>query len=109
MQAPHVPLLAVILLAAGCAVDAPPERPFVNTTCLAAAEPPATLADTGCFEGPAADTPSEGLVAYDVRVPLWSDGTDKQRWLALPEGSRLQVERDGDLTLPVGGVLIKTF
>lgn len=62
---------------------------------------PALLSQTGCLD-PA------GLVPYEVRAPLWSDGALKDRWLALPEGSSLELQGD-HLALPVGGVAIKHF
>jgi uncharacterized repeat protein (TIGR03806 family) len=42
-------------------------------------------------------------------MPLWSDGADKERWVALPDGARMRVGTDGDLDLPAGSVTIKTF
>jgi uncharacterized repeat protein (TIGR03806 family) len=42
-------------------------------------------------------------------VPLWSDGARKRRWMALPTGSTIKVEKDGDWTFPVGTVLRKDF
>jgi uncharacterized repeat protein (TIGR03806 family) len=42
-------------------------------------------------------------------MPLWSDGATKERWLALPDGARIEVKADGDFDLPPGTVTIKTF
>lgn len=72
----------------------------------AAAEFPDQLSETGCFEGAA---PAEGLIPYEVLVPLWSDGADKERFLALPDGSTIDVDEGGDFQLPEGSVLVKTF
>jgi uncharacterized repeat protein (TIGR03806 family) len=49
------------------------------------------------------------MIPYDVNVPLWSDGADKQRWLAVPDGKTIHVNADGDWDLPVGAVLMKQF
>jgi uncharacterized repeat protein (TIGR03806 family) len=68
---------------------------------------PQTLSATGCF-GPSG-VPTGGLIPYDVRAPLWSDGADKKRWLALPEGQSVTVDASGDFVFPVGTVLAKEF
>jgi len=99
----------------GSPADAP-ARP-ANPTCRAPAQPvpagleglPARLSATGCFDPADPTRPLPALIAYQVTVPLWSDGADKDRWLALPDGARIQVDPDGDFRLPPGSVLIKTF
>ena len=53
--------------------------------------------------------PAEGLIPYGVAHPFWSDGAEKERWLALPDGLSPTVESDGTLTLPVGSVVVKHF
>jgi mono/diheme cytochrome c family protein len=44
-----------------------------------------------------------------VRVPFWSDGAEKRRFLALPDGEHATLRPDGHLDLPVGSVLVKQF
>jgi uncharacterized repeat protein (TIGR03806 family) len=93
-----------------------PARP-ANPGCHPPAHPvpagleglPLQLGETGCFQPADPTRPVAALVPYSVRTPLWSDGADKDRWLALPDGARIHVEADGDFTLPPGSVLIKTF
>lgn len=63
---------------------------------------PASLRETGCLENAEA-------IAYDVAVPLWSDGAEKERAIVLPPGGSARVMPDGDLRFPVGTVAIKTF
>jgi uncharacterized repeat protein (TIGR03806 family) len=70
---------------------------------------PERLSETGCFDADAPTRPAAGLIPYDVNEPLWSDGAAKQRWLALPDGQRIDVNEDGDFTLPIGSVLVKSF
>ena len=102
--------------AADAAADLAPARP-PNPTCHAPPHPvlagldglPLHLGETGCFEPGDPTRPLPALVPYRVREALWSDGAEKDRWLALKDGDRLHIERDGDLTVPPGGVLIKTF
>ena len=70
---------------------------------------PALLSATGCFLPGDPREPAPGLVRYEVRVPFWSDGAVKRRYLALPDGLRATVAADGALAFPVGAVLIKQF
>jgi uncharacterized repeat protein (TIGR03806 family) len=70
---------------------------------------PETLSATGCVDPLDPSKPAEGLIPFDVVEPLWSDGAEKQRWLALPDGARIHVAEDGDFVLPVGSVTMKTF
>jgi uncharacterized repeat protein (TIGR03806 family) len=70
---------------------------------------PARLVDTGCVDPSDPKKPAPGLIPYDVNEPLWSDGAEKQRWLGLPNGGRIQVSGDGDFALPNGSVLVKSF
>lgn len=70
---------------------------------------PATLSETGCFEAADVTRPREGLIPYGVNAQLWSDGADKERFLALPDGETIRVAPDGDWDFPEGTVLVKTF
>jgi uncharacterized repeat protein (TIGR03806 family) len=70
---------------------------------------PATLSETGCVDPSDPTRPASGLIPYDVNEPLWSDGAEKRRWLAVPDGSRIHVNAGGDFVLPVGSVLVKNF
>ena len=70
---------------------------------------PARLSDTGCVNPLYPTEPALGLIPYQVNMPLWSDGAEKQRWLALPLGGKISVADDGDWDLPVGTVLMKQF
>lgn len=70
---------------------------------------PMRLSATGCVDPQQPWQPALGVVAYDVNVPLWSDGADKRRWIAIPEGATIHVGDDGDWDLPVGTVLMKEF
>jgi len=70
---------------------------------------PDRLSKTGCVDPANPTKPAAGLVPYDVNAPLWSDGADKERLLALPDGKTIGVGADGDLDLPVGSVAVKTF
>lgn len=70
---------------------------------------PSTLSATGCVDPEHPGQPATGLIAYEVNAPLYSDGAEKQRWLALPDGAKISLGADGDFDLPVGSVLMKLF
>lgn len=70
---------------------------------------PRKLSETGLFTDPTSLVPSEGLLPYDVNVPLWSDGAMKQRFLALPRGQSVTFSEKGHWQFPEGTVLVKTF
>ncbi len=67
------------------------------------------LSETGCFASTNPLVFSDGVIPYDVNMPLWSDGSDKSRGMALPNGATITVNPDGDFEFPVGTVLIKNF
>lgn len=70
---------------------------------------PNLLSNTGCFDSGNPSQPDDGLIPYDVASPLWSDGAQKNRWLALPNGETIDVDASGDFEFPVGSVLVKDF
>jgi len=71
--------------------------------------PASQLSQTGCFEANDATVPAAGLVPYDLHSALWSDGADKRRWIALPDGTAIDLTPDGDFLFPDGAVLVKEF
>ncbi len=70
---------------------------------------PQLLSETGCVDPKDPTKPAAGLVPYDVSSELWSDGADKERWLALPDGATITIDAEQDWDLPVGSVTMKTF
>ncbi|MBX3260019.1 MAG: PQQ-dependent sugar dehydrogenase [Labilithrix sp.] len=70
---------------------------------------PATLGETGCVDMTRPTEAPPGLVPYSVAMPLWSDGTEKTRFMAVPDGATIRVGAEGDFEMPVGSVLVKTF
>jgi uncharacterized repeat protein (TIGR03806 family) len=79
-------------------------------------EPPATLSATGAFSNLASLAPRSGLMPYDLVQALWSDGSDKKRWIAIPNdgspdspGEQIVFSENGPWEFPVGTVLVKHF
>jgi uncharacterized repeat protein (TIGR03806 family) len=70
---------------------------------------PKTLSATGCVDPTDATKPAAGLIPYAVSAPLWSDGADKKRWMAVPDGQKIKLTTDGDFDFPNGSVLVKEF
>ncbi len=77
------------------------------------AQPPDTfpkvLSATGCFKASDPRVPVAALVPYEPRAQLWSDGASKERYFAIPDGSKITALADGDFDLPNGSVAAKTF
>lgn len=70
---------------------------------------PATLSATGCFNGSTPPQVVSGVIPYSIAQPFWSDGANKERFLALPNGTQISIDASGDWVLPPGGVTIKNF
>ena len=70
---------------------------------------PGLLSETGCFNPENPAEPSPSLIPYDIAAPLWSDGAEKNRWMAIPDGEVVTVNADGDFDFPIGTVLVKEF
>lgn len=70
---------------------------------------PTLLSATGLFADTASLTPAPGVLEYAVNAPLWSDGAEKRRWLALPGPSRIQFAAEGAFVFPIGTALVKHF
>ncbi|MBT8117219.1 MAG: PQQ-dependent sugar dehydrogenase, partial [Gammaproteobacteria bacterium] len=71
--------------------------------------PPTLLSATGCVNPVNPSEPAAGLIPYAVNLSFWSDGADKERYLAVPDGVTIDVASDGDFEMPHGSVLLKHF
>jgi uncharacterized repeat protein (TIGR03806 family) len=70
---------------------------------------PKLLSQTGAFQDLEKMRPAAYLVPYSVNSPLWSDGAAKQRWMALPQNSKINFTERGEWEFPAGTVFVKTF
>ena len=69
---------------------------------------PQLLSDLACVD-PLDPSQPVGMIPYSVNVPFWSEGADKDRWLALPDGATITIEANGDWTFPIGTLILKHF
>ena len=82
---------------------------FVETAGGSGSEPPATLSATGVFASLASLEPAAGFVEYEINQPFWSDATQKTRWVAVPDGERIDFSATNAFELPIGSVIVKHF
>lgn len=98
------------VLVAGIALtSAVPAPVAVSDAVITAPGLPKKLSEFGFFTGPGATAPSPALLGYSLRTPLFSDYAEKQRFMYLPAGARVQADSSGRVEFPVGAALIKTF
>jgi hypothetical protein len=69
---------------------------------------PARLSETGLF-APGATELAPGVRPYTPSFALWSDGAEKRRWIALPEGARIDTSDMDAWRFPVGTKVWKEF
>ena len=100
----------------------------VTQTCVLFAnkdQPIQKLSQTGCVSPTDPTQLANSVIPYEVNSPLWSDGADKVRGMALPNGGKIHVKNcaanpsecpgsrdvadDGKWVLPIGTVMVKSF
>jgi cytochrome c553 len=67
------------------------------------------LSETGLYASTSLDELGRGVVPFAPSYPLWSDGAEKRRWVALPENARIDTTDMDHWVLPVGTRLWKEF
>jgi mono/diheme cytochrome c family protein len=97
LLAPTAAALLLATLAASCAGDAVP------TTA------PQRLAETGLFADPALRTVADDVLPFAPQYPLWTDGAQKRRWIALPPGTAVDASDAERWQFPAGTRLWKQF
>lgn len=70
---------------------------------------PDALSGTGLYSDIATKTLTPGVIAFTPRFPLWSDGAEKQRWLALPDGATIDASDVDSWRFPEGTKAWKEF
>ncbi len=70
---------------------------------------PASLAATGCVAAANPTLPATGVMPYAVNAQFWSDGSTKERYLAIPNGTTVALNANNDFDFPAGSVLMKSI
>ncbi|QDU28768.1 Soluble aldose sugar dehydrogenase YliI precursor [Anatilimnocola aggregata] len=74
---------------------------------------PRKLSESGLFQDVAKHSMVDGVVPYSVNSPLWSDGSHKERFIAIPaiEGRDMKIEFNTGRSwkFPDDAVLVKSF
>ena len=70
---------------------------------------PQKISESGLFSDIQNKIYSPGIIPYNVNSPLWSDGAKKDRFLALPDTSKITFSSDGHWQFPEDAVLVKNF
>ena len=70
---------------------------------------PTLLSETGCVNPADPTQMAQGMIPYEINAPFWSDGIVKDRWFAVPDGSTITVENNGDWSFPNNSVTVKNF
>jgi hypothetical protein len=103
---------------AGSAAVTPPAMPAmpapVTAECdqeIAAAldGQPDSLECTGLYSDFKSKALAKGVRAYAPAAPLWSDGSEKERWVYLPAGKKIDTSDMAKWVFPEGTKLFKQF
>ncbi|MDG2221698.1 MAG: PQQ-dependent sugar dehydrogenase [Rubripirellula sp.] len=70
---------------------------------------PTRLSETGLFDSVAQYKTQSALIPYNVNAPLWSDGAEKQRHIALPPDGKIGFGDSWGWEFPESTVLVKSF
>ncbi len=70
---------------------------------------PRRLSETGLFLSTRENKPHPALIPYSVNSPLWSDGAEKERFIALPGATQIDFTTNRGWNFADGAVLVKTF
>ncbi len=67
------------------------------------------LSETGLFSSERANEIATGAMAFEPSFPLWSDGAEKRRWVALPAGATIDTADMDHWVPPIGTRFWKEF
>jgi uncharacterized repeat protein (TIGR03806 family) len=100
----------VLAVLAGLALtSAAPSAPPVALDVITGDTLPQHLSEYRFFTDAAATRPNARVVGYELNTPLFSDYSEKERFLHVPQGTKAGYTPSGALDFPVGTALIKTF
>jgi uncharacterized repeat protein (TIGR03806 family) len=70
---------------------------------------PTRLSQWGCFQSADVERFSDSVIPYNINALLWTDFADKERFMAIPNGSTVSIDAEGRFVFPPGSVLGKHF
>lgn len=71
---------------------------------------PKSLSEYGFHDaGKKGFVPSNALISYDLKVPLFSDYSEKFRYIYVPDGKIAKASGNGLIDFPTGSAIIKNF
>ena len=97
-------LLVVFLISFESQAQGTPQYNLLNFS-----KAPEFLSEFGFFEDMQNQIPADGVHPYSLVSPLFSDETDKLRFVYVPDGQKLGYVKNKVFIFPVGSTLIKTF
>ena len=101
-------VVILLLSASGC--GSRPAREEAPASSPAPTRPFEKLSQYSLFAGdPAAQTPAEGVIPYDLNSALFSDYAEKFRFIKLPPGTQATYRDVDTFEFPIGTVIAKTF
>jgi len=117
----HIALALFGLTAAACGGQlAPSDEPSDAGTegsmpspyaaeCADAEVPPTSLVCTGLYSNIVNKEIAAGVQSYAPAVPLWADTAEKDRWIYLPPGTKIDATDPNEWVFPVGTKVWKQF
>jgi hypothetical protein len=107
---------AAFCLLVACGSDAVP----LETAASSAAPPgsllampdaplPSSFASVGLYAKGVFGPIPNGVLPYEPAYPLWSDGLEKKRFIAVPSGTIIDNQDGSQFEFPVGTLFFKTF
>jgi hypothetical protein len=69
---------------------------------------PRRLSELGIYSNQPADLLPQ-FIHYEINLPFWSDGAEKDRWFKLPAGEKIILRPNGEVDVPIGTMFIKEF
>ena len=101
----RIALLSVALLAGGC------QRYWVCDEVEASrtGQLATRLSGTGLYANIETGELAPGVAPFTPQFALWSDGTEKQRWIKLPDAARIDTSNPDDWVFPEGSKVWKQF
>lgn len=70
---------------------------------------PERLSETGLYASGASGALADGVLTFAPRFPLWSDGSDKERFVWLPPGTKVDTSDMDEWIFPIGTKAWKHF